>query len=177
LVYLVRSVTFRVVGDVLSVPLTVMLLPATDATVPLIRVPLPDGADGAPEGAGLLEPAGGSLSCGHLPSTAGLTRTDDAVMDCPPWDSPRAGRTLMQLPAVTSVSAAVVTSVTVVDGPKSTVVVPFSRVSWTALPDTDAISPLTRAWPLAGGDVAVVDGVAAGPVMAGAGVVGWGLAV
>jgi hypothetical protein len=65
------------------------------------------------------------LGCWHLPSTAGLTRTDLAVMDCPPWDSPRAGRTLTQLPAVTSLNAAEVTSVTWVDEVKSTVVLPL----------------------------------------------------
>jgi hypothetical protein len=57
-----------------------MVLPATEATVPLMRAPLAGGVDGVPEGGGVVEPAGGSLDCGHLPSTPGLTRTHDAVM-------------------------------------------------------------------------------------------------
>jgi hypothetical protein len=66
-----------------------------------------------------------------------------------------------QLPAVTSVSVAAVTSVTFVDGVKATVALPFSCVTAAVFPDTDAISPLTRAWPVAGGDVADVVGAAA----------------
>jgi hypothetical protein len=50
-------------------------------------------------------------------------------MDCPPWDSPRAGRTLTQLPAVTSLNAAEVTSVTWVDEVKFTVALPFCWVT------------------------------------------------
>lgn len=59
---------------------------------------------------------------------------------------------MTQLPVVTSGSAAGVTSATLVDGVKSTVALPFSCwVTCIALPDTDAIRPLTCAWPLAGG--------------------------
>lgn len=93
---------------------------------------------------------------------------------CPPWDSPCAGRTLTQLPAVTSVNAAGVTSLTFVDGVKSTVALPFCWVTCAALPDTDVIRPLTRVWPVAGG-VADVEGVAPEPLAAGA--EDWGLAV
>jgi hypothetical protein len=102
-----------------------------------------------------------------LPSTAGLTRTDLAVSGWPGADS-RAGRTVTQLPAVTSVSAAAVTSVTFVDGVKATAALPFSCVTVAVFPDTDAISPLTRAWPVAGGDVADVAGAAAELVVLGA---------
>ena len=78
------------------------------------------------------------------------------------------------MPAVTSVSAAAVTSVTFVDGVKATVALPFSCVTAAVFPDTDAISPLTRAWPVAGGDVDDVVGAAAELVVLGD-VVGPGL--
>jgi hypothetical protein len=45
-----------------------------------------------------------------------------------------------------------VTSVTFVDGVKSTVAVPAAWVTWTALPDTEAISPLTWSLPFADAD-------------------------
>jgi hypothetical protein len=60
---------------------------------------------------------------------------------------------------MTSVGAGRVTSVTVVDVVKATVALPFSWVTAAVPPDTDAISPLIRAWPVAGaaaGDVDVV---------------------
>jgi len=132
-------VTATVVGAAPSLPLTVIVSPATDATVP----PTPRCPAGPLDGDG----PGVDDAGEHLPSTAGLIRTDLAVIAWPPWDSPWTGRTLTQLPALTSVSAAGVTSVTVVDGPKSTAALPFSPVSWTALPDTDAISPLALAVP------------------------------
>jgi hypothetical protein len=67
------------------------------------------------------------------------------------------GRTLTQLPAVTSVSVAGVTSVTLVVEVKFTAALPLSSlVTWIELPATDAIRPLSRASPLAGaGDVVV----------------------
>jgi hypothetical protein len=67
------------------------------------------------------------------------------------------GRTLTQLPVVTSVSVAGVTSVTLVVEVKFTAAVPLScLVTWIELPATDAIRPLTRASPFAGaGDVVV----------------------
>jgi hypothetical protein len=46
--------------------------------------------------------------------------------------------------------------VTFVDGVNATAALPFSCVTWAVFPDTDAISPCTRAWPFAGGDVIVV---------------------
>jgi hypothetical protein len=145
-VYLVLAVTVTGVCVALPLPsvlVTLMVLPATEATVPWI----PDRFAGAEVG-------------GHLPSTVGLTRTDVAVAGWPPWDSSWLGRALTQLPVVTSVSDAGVTSVTVVDVVKSTVALPCFWVTWAALPDTDAISPLTCAWPLAGGGVAVPEGAA-----------------
>jgi hypothetical protein len=45
-----------------------------------------------------------------------------------------------------------------VDGVKATAALPFSCVTWAVFPDTDAISPRTRAWPAAGADVVVVTG-------------------
>ena len=59
------------------------------------------------------------------------------------------GRTLTQLPAVTSVSPAGVTSLIAVDGVKSTMAFPFFWVTWIVPPDTDAMRPATR-WPLPG---------------------------
>lgn len=52
-----------------SVVLTVMVLPATQATVPwmpgFFGGGAVDGPDGVPGGAGVIEPAGGSFGCGH----------------------------------------------------------------------------------------------------------------
>jgi hypothetical protein len=111
---------------------------------------------GEPEGAGLVEPCGGSLGCGHVPLTEGLTRTDAAVVGCPAWSS-FVGRTLMQLPEVTSLSVAGAASVTLVVEVKFTAAFELSSlVTWIELPATDAIRPLTRASPWAGaGDVVV----------------------
>jgi hypothetical protein len=65
------------------------------------------------------------LGCGHLPSTAVLTRTDRAVIAPTAVEAPwRSGRTLTQLPVVMSVSLAGVSSETAVDGVKSTVADP-----------------------------------------------------
>jgi hypothetical protein len=159
LAYLVLSVTVTGVCVVLplaSVLVTLMVLPATETTAPRTPDRFAGAVVGAPEGGVVVEPGADSLPCGHVPSTAGLTRTDAAVTGWPPWDSSWLGRTLTQLPTVTSVRAAGVTSVTLVDVVKSTVALPFSCVTWAALPDTDAISPRTCAWPVAGGDGAVV---------------------
>jgi hypothetical protein len=60
-----------------------------------------------------------------------------------------------------------VTSVTFVDGVKATAALPFSCVTVAVFPDTEAISPLTRAWPVEGGDVADVAGAAAELVVLG----------
>src|SRR4051812_39218388 len=117
LVYLVLLVT--VTGWVAPAVLTVMVSPATEATVPWMAGRFPGPVVGVPDG-----PGAGSPPCGHLPSTAGLTRTDAAVTGWSPC-FPSLDRTLTQLPAVTSVSAAGVTSVTLVDWLKSTVAVPF----------------------------------------------------
>ena len=64
---------------------------------------------------------------------------------------------MTQLPVVTSVSVAGVTSVTLVVEVKLTAALALSaRVTWIELPATDAIRPLIRASPLAGaGEVAV----------------------
>jgi hypothetical protein len=82
---------------------TVMVLPATDATWPRTwRYAV--GAPGCGAGAVVEAPAG-CLGCGHLPSTAGLTRTDRAVIPLPLFEAlSRSRSTLTQLPAVTSVS-------------------------------------------------------------------------
>jgi hypothetical protein len=93
------------------------------------------------------------LGDGHLPSTAGLTRTDRAVIPLPLVEALwRPGCTLMQLPAVTSVSCAGVSSETSVDGVKSTVAVPDRWLTWMVLPDTESISPRTQSLPLADAD-------------------------
>lgn len=95
----------------------------------------------------------GCLGDGQLPSTAGLTRTDRAVIPPPLVEAVwRPGCTLMQLPAVTSVSWAGVSSDTSVDGVKSTVAVPDRWLTWIVLPDTESISPRTQSLPLADAD-------------------------
>ncbi|CPR12187.1 hypothetical protein BN971_03481 [Mycobacterium bohemicum DSM 44277] len=67
------------------------------------------------------------------------------------------GRTVTQLPVVTSLSVAGMTSVTFVVEVKFTVALVLSSlVTWMELPATEAISPLTLASPWAGaGDVVV----------------------
>ncbi len=134
LVYLVLSLTATAVCDVLplvSVLVTLMVLPATEVTAPCTADRLAGAVVG--EGAGVVEPGPepgtDSLACGHFPSTAGLTRTFAAVTGCPPWDPSWEGRTVTQLPVVTSVSEAAVTSLTLVDPVKSTVAVPVSWVT------------------------------------------------
>jgi hypothetical protein len=73
----------------------------------------------------LVVPPAGRAGCGHLPSTAALTRTDRAVIAPPDVEAPwRSGCTLMQLPVVMSVNWAGVISETAVDGVKSTVADP-----------------------------------------------------
>lgn len=86
-----------------SVLATVMVLPETEATVPLTpglsAGPTDDGAGDVPG-----EPAAGGVSGGHLPPTAGLITTDCAVIAPPAGAACGAGRTSTQLPVVTSVS-------------------------------------------------------------------------
>jgi hypothetical protein len=157
---LVLSSTVTAVWVVLplaSVPATLMLFPVTEATEP--RTGAGMGGVGDPEGAGELEPgpeAGpDSLGFGQVPLTDGVTRTDAAVTGCPPWAS-RVGRTVMQLPEVTSLSVAGPTSVILVVEVKFTVAFPLSSLlTWIELPATDAIRPLTRASPLGVGVVVV----------------------
>ena len=137
LAYRVVSVTVTAVGELLLAPLTVMVSPATEATVP--RMPAPAGAP---------------LGCGHVPPTAGLTCTDLAVTAPPFGGFSRLGRTLTQLPGVTSGRPAEVISLILVDGVKSTVAVPFCWVTWIASPAIDVIRPATFCRsPLAGGCV------------------------
>src|ERR1700756_4222709 len=99
LVYLVVSVTVTLDGELpplASVPFTVMVLPATEATVPLTMrcfAAPPEG--GAPAGC---------LGSAHWLLTAGLIRTNCAVIAPPVSALSRVGRTATQLPAVTSVS-------------------------------------------------------------------------
>lgn len=150
LVYFVLLPTVTVCGGP-PATLIVMVWPATDATVPCTGACLPGLVVGVPDV--------GSLPCGQLPLTAWLTRTDAAV-----W-SPSLDRTLTQLPAVTSVKAAGVTSVTLVESVKFTVAVPLCWVTWAALPETDATSPLTFASPWGGVDGEVAD--AGGEVVVG----------
>jgi hypothetical protein len=75
------------------------------------------------------------------------------------------GCTVTQLPEVTSVSAASVTSVTLVDPVKSTVAVPVSSVTWIVLPATTAINPATCSLPVAGADEVAEDPVVLGDVV------------
>src|ERR1700761_6369800 len=102
LVYFVASVTVTVVCAELplgSALFTVIVVPETDATWPVVGACLA----GAPDGG--VESAGWCLGSGHLPSTAVLMRIQPAVTPLPAGASPlRSGRTLTQLPAVTSVS-------------------------------------------------------------------------
>ncbi len=148
LLYLVLLSTVTAVCVVLplgSVPVTLMVLPVTDATEPRTGAGFGAGA-GEPEGAGVVElgpapcPAG---LAGQAPLTEGLTFTDAAVTGCPPWAG-WVGRTVTQLPEVTSVSAAGMVSVTFVVEVKLTAAVELSSlVTWMELPATDAIMPLT----------------------------------
>lgn len=87
--------------------LTTTVLPLTDATVP--RTALARACCGAV----------------HVPSGAVPITTLRAVTCAPPDPSSCVGRTATQLPAVTSVTCAGVSSATVVDGVTSTVAVPF----------------------------------------------------
>src|SRR5882757_582681 len=151
LVYLVRSVTVTVAccGPPGSLVLTVMVSPATEATMPRIGGWFPRGGDDGPPGggAGGVEPAGGAWGSGQLPLTAWLTRTICTVNAPLCGFCPRAGRRVTQLPGVTSGRLAVETSVTVVEGVKSTfklAAFPLCAVTWMVSPDTDAIRPATR---------------------------------
>jgi hypothetical protein len=76
------------------------------------------------------------------------------------------GCTATQLPVLTSVSCAGVTSVIFVDGEKSTVAFPDCWVTWIASPATEAIIPLTQALPFAeaGGDEVAAELVGPGAV-------------
>lgn len=158
--YFVLSSTVTAVCVVLplaSAPATVMVLPATEATEPRTGRGCAGAGDGEPDGDGLVEAPGPALGCGQVPLTEGLTRTDAAVTGCPPWDCSLVGRTVTQLPDVTSLSVAGATSVTLVVEVKFTAALLLSSfVTCIELPDTDAIRPLTRASPSAGaGDVVV----------------------
>lgn len=62
-----------------------------------------------------------------------------------------------QLPVATSVSAASVTSMILVESVKSTVALPLFWVTCAELPATDATRPLTRASPCAGADEDVAE--------------------
>jgi hypothetical protein len=157
--YLVLSSTVTAVCVVLplaSVPATVMVLPVTEATEPRSGF----GLAGAGEpGGGVLvvEPCPDCLAGGQVPLTEGLSRTDAAVAGCPPWIS-WVGRTVIQLPEVTSLSVAGATSVTLVVEVKFTAALVLSSlVTWIELPATDAIRPLTCASPCAGAGDVVVD--------------------
>jgi hypothetical protein len=84
LVDLVLSLTVTAVGEA-SVPVTLMVLPDTEATEPVTDDLRPGGGvDGPDDGVGVLEGGvelgAGSLPSGHLPLTAGLMRTDAAVI-------------------------------------------------------------------------------------------------
>jgi hypothetical protein len=134
LLHRVLSVTVTVVGAAPSLRLTVIVSPATDATVPpTLRCPAgPLEGDGP----GVDEPAE------HWPPAA-LMRTDRAVT-APGFPAPsRAGRMLTQIPAVTSGRAAGVVSLIAVDGVTCTVAVPLCCVTWMVSPVTDAIRPAT----------------------------------
>jgi hypothetical protein len=122
------------VGSALS---TAMVSPVTEATMP-------------ETGAG--DPGLGGSGGGHLPAKAGLISTDSAVT-APPGDAPcGAGLASTQLPCFTSVSAAELSSVTIVCGVKSTVAALRSRwVSWIVLPDTDLTKPSISSCPIGGG--------------------------
>ncbi len=85
-------------------PLTAMVLPVTESTMP--------STPGLPAG-----PTGG----GHLPPSDGLMSTDSAVIGPPGEALCDAGLMSTQLPGFTSVSAAELSSVTIVCGVKSTV--------------------------------------------------------
>jgi hypothetical protein len=116
-----------------------------------------DGLDGGV----VVDSGAGSLPCGHLPSTAGLIRTDAAVTGLLPRDS-WVVRMLTQLPWVTSFSAAELLSVTFVDPPKFTVAFRPLWVTCAELLATDAISPLTSASPPGVGEVGDADVVVVG---------------
>lgn len=105
LVYLVLSSTVTVVWVVLplgSVPVTLMVLPETEATEPVTRAGLAGACDGGSDGAGLLDPPGvGWCGFGQAPLTDWLILTDAAVTGWPGAE-PSVGLTLTQLPGVTS---------------------------------------------------------------------------
>ncbi|HTY30687.1 hypothetical protein [Mycobacterium sp.] len=131
-----------------------MVFPVTDATEPRNGWGFGGAGVGEPEGAGALEPgpeAGpDSLGFGQVPLTDGLTRTDAAVTGCPLWAA-WVGRTVTQLPEVTSLSVAGPTSVILVVAVKFTAALLLSSlVTWIELPATEAIRPLTLASPWAG---------------------------
>jgi len=159
--YLVWSSTVTAVCVVLplaSVPATVMVLPVTEATEPRSGFGLAGAGVGDPGGGVLVvEPWLDGLPGGQVPLTEGLTRTDAAVVGWPPWIS-LVGRTVTQLPEVTSLRVAGATSVTLVVEVKFTAAVVLSSlVTWIELPATDAISPVTCASPWAGAGDVVVD--------------------
>ncbi|HZE14971.1 MAG TPA: hypothetical protein VE197_04265, partial [Mycobacterium sp.] len=123
-----------------SVLATAMVLPETESTLPLTPG-FPAGAEDGGDGAAPAGPGADSGGGGHLPSTAGVISTDCAV-GAPPSEA-WPGSTLTQLPVVTSLSCAELTSVIFVDGVKSTVAVPCRSLRLIVLPDTDEIMPST----------------------------------
>jgi hypothetical protein len=83
---------------------------------------------------------------------AGLISTDSAVIAPPGEALGGTDLTATQVPGFTSVSAAELSSVTIVCGVKSTVAALRSRwVSWIALPDTDLTRPSMWSLPTGGG--------------------------
>jgi hypothetical protein len=119
-----------------------MVLPVTEATEPRSGFGFAGAGVGEPGGGVLVvEPCPDSLPGGQVPLTEGLTLTDVAVTGCEPWIS-LVGRTVTQLPEVTSLSVAGATSVTFVVEVKFTAALVLSSlVTWIELPATDAIRP------------------------------------
>jgi hypothetical protein len=118
-----------------SMPLTAKVLPVTESMMPLT-----------------LGPSAGPTGGGHCPPSEGLISTDSAVIAPPGGALCAAGLTSTQLPGFTSLSAAELSSVTIVCGVKSTVAALRSRwVSWIVLPDTDLTKPSISSWPIGGG--------------------------
>nr|WP_293044791.1 hypothetical protein [Mycobacterium sp.] len=131
-----------------SVPVTLMVLPETDATEPRTMAGLAGAGDGddEPGGGVLLAPPGvDSRGLGQTPLTDSLILTFAAVTCCPGAD-PSVGFTLTQLPWVTSGRPAGTASVILVVEVKFTAAVALSSlVTWMELPATDAIRPRTLA--------------------------------
>src|SRR3984893_238565 len=116
--------------------LTAIVLPVTESTMPVTL-----GLSAGPAGDG----AGG----GHLPPSDGLIVTLCAVTGPPGGPLCAAASTSTQLPGVTSGSLAGPSSVTIVDGVKSTAAAVRSRcVSWILVPETDLTKTSTSSSPM-----------------------------